>query len=175
MPKLTVPVGSKDHIQGNPKAPCTLVEYGDFQCLNCGAAYLLVKDLQRSFGDRLRFVFRNFPMTRLHAQAEAAAETAEFAATQGKYWETHDLLLENQLRLGDELFAELAQQLGMDAEKLREALDKHTFLSRVRDDFTSGVRSGVNGTPTFYINGERFNGPMDLDHMTRAMEDAIAG
>lgn len=174
MPKLTIPVSKEDHAQGRASAPCTLVEYGDYQCLNCGAAHPLVKRLQRHFGSKLRFVFRNFPMTRLHAEAENAAQVAEFAGAHGKYWEAHDLLLENQLRLGDAFYAEIAEQTGLDAAELRKALDKQTFLQRVRDDFAGGVRSGVNGTPTFYINGERFNGPMDFEHMTQAIEDAIA-
>src|SRR5215469_10964621 len=113
MPKLTVPIDEADHAQGEANAPCTLVEYGDYQCLSCGAAYPLVKRLQRHFENKLRFVFRNFPMTRLHAEAENAAQVAEFAATQGRFWEVHDLLLENQLRLGSEFYAEVAEQTGL--------------------------------------------------------------
>lgn len=174
MPKLTIAVSNEDQAQGSASAPCTLVEYGDYQCSNCGEAHPLVKRLQRHFGSKLRFVFRNFPMTRLHAQAENAAQVAEFAGAHGKFWEAHDLLLENQLRLGDAFYAEIAEQTGLDAAELRNALEKQTFLKRVRDDFGGGVRSGVNGTPTFYINGERFNGPIDFEHMASAIEGTIA-
>ncbi len=111
MATLKIPVGSQDHIEGNAKAPCTLVEYGDYECPHCGAAYPLVKQIQKHFGKKLRFVFRNFPMTNLHANAQAAAEVAEFAGTKGRFWEMHDLIFENQNRLGDDLFIELAEKL----------------------------------------------------------------
>ncbi|MFC5862311.1 DsbA family protein [Acidicapsa dinghuensis] len=173
MPKLTVPVSKEDHAEGMTDARCTLVEYGDYQCLNCGAAYPLVKRLQRHFGSQLRFVFRNFPMTRLHAEAENAAQVAEFAGAHGKFWEVHDLLLENQLRLGDALYAEIGEQCGLQLADLRDALQQQVFLKRVRDDFAGGVRSGVNGTPTFFVNDERFNGPKDFEHLSQAIEDAI--
>src|ERR1700684_1937788 len=109
MATLKIPVSGQDHIQGTAMAACTLVEYGDYECPNCGAAYPLVKDIQKHFGKRLRFVFRNFPMSRMHPSAQAAAEAAEFAATKGKFWEMHDLLYGNQDRLGVELFTELAK------------------------------------------------------------------
>jgi protein-disulfide isomerase len=171
---LKTPVGSQDHIQGNAKAPCTLVEYGDYECPHCGAAYPLVKQIQKHFGKKLRFIFRNFPMTNLHANAQSAAEVAEFAGTKGRYWEMHDLLLENQKRLGDDLFTELAQQLKIDPAALQDSLANKTFTKHVRDDFSGGVRSGVNGTPTFFINDRRHDGPIDFDHIVRAVDDAIA-
>lgn len=174
MPSLTVPVSQEDHVQGEASAPCTLVEYGDYQCPNCGDAHPLVKRLQHHFGAKLRFVFRNFPMTRLHAEAENAAQVAEFAGAHGKFWEVHDLLLENQSRLGDALYAEIAEQTGLGVAELQKALENQTFLKRVRDDFAGGVRSGVNGTPTFYINGQRFNGPVDFERLAKAIEDAVA-
>jgi protein-disulfide isomerase len=174
MSTLKIPIGGQDHVQGNAKAACTLVEYGDYECPHCGAAYPLVQQIQKHFGKRLRFVFRNFPLSQSHPNAQAAAEVAEFAASKEKFWEMHDLLFENQDRLGDELFAELATTLGLDPGELHRALLKKTFTDHVRSDFTGGVRSGVNGTPTFFINGQRYDRPMDFATMVSAIEEAIA-
>ena len=174
MSTLKIPISSLDHVQGNAMAACTLVEYGDYECPHCGAAYPLVKQLQKHFGKRLRFIYRNFPMTQLHPNAQAAAEAAEFAESKGKFWEMHDLLFENQDRLGSDLFAELASNLGLDPGELYRALAKKTFTDRVRTDFTGGVRSGVNGTPTFFIDGQRYDRPMDFDTMVKAIEESIA-
>ena len=174
MSTLKNPVSGEDHIQGDVDAPCTLVEYGDYECPHCRAAHPVIKRVERHFGKRLCFVFRNFPLTQIHANAQSAAETAEFAASEGKFWEMHDLLFENQDQLGDELYAELATQLDLDAAKLQESLENGAYTGRVRSDFTGGVRSGVNGTPTFFVNGQRHNGPADFDHLVEAIEAAIA-
>jgi protein-disulfide isomerase len=171
---LKNPVGGEDHIQGDANAEASLVEYGDYECPHCAIAHPIVKRVQRHFGKRLSFVFRNFPLTQIHFNAQAAAETAEFAGAQGKFWEMHDQLFENQDRLGDDLFAELATELNLDAAALQVALANGTYTARVRADFTGGVRSGVNGTPTFFINGQRHNGPADFDHLVKAIEAAIA-
>lgn len=173
MAALAIPVGSEDHIQGDPKAACTLLEYGDYECPHCGKAVPLVRELQAKFGQRLRFVFRNFPLTRIHANAQTAAEVAEFAASKGQFWPMHDLLLDNQTRLGDDLYAELAEELSLDFEALRSALAAEAFSGRVRADFLGGVRSGVNGTPTFYMDGERYDGARDYDSMAAAIEKAL--
>jgi protein-disulfide isomerase len=165
-----VPVSPLDHRQGDPDAPCTLVEYGDYQCPSCGLAYPLVQRVQKHFGERLLFVFRNFPLTQLHPYAEAAAETAEFAGAHNKFWEMHDLLYENQPRLGDALLHELAQQLHLVPAKVREALETKEFQPRVKADFSGGVRSGVNGTPTFFINGQRLNGSYDFNSLVDAVD-----
>jgi len=170
MSKLKTPVSDKDHSQGNPEAPVTLVEYGDYECPHCAAAHLVVQQLQAHFGEKLRFVFRNFPMSRLHRYAEAAAQTAEFAASHGKFWPMHDLLLENQPRLSRSVLEELAQGLDLDTAELATALDKYTFERRVHGDFTGGVRSGVNGTPTFFLNGERYDGIKDYQSLAAAIE-----
>lgn len=169
MTSLKTPIGDKDHIQGDPDAPVTLVEYGDYECPHCAAAHPMVQQLQARFAGKLRFVFRNFPMSRLHPNAEAAAQTAEFAASHGKFWPMHDLLLENQARLSHRVFAELAESLGLDAAELATALEKYTFERHVHLDFTSGVRSGVNGTPTFFLNGERYDGAKDYQSMAAAI------
>jgi len=174
MSTLKIAVNDEDHTQGNPAAPCTLVEYGDYECPHCRAAHPLVKRLEHHFGDQLRFVFRNFPLTQIHPYAEPAAETAEFAATQGKFWEMHDLLFKEQDRLNNELFSELATTIELDPAALLQALADGAFTDRVRTDFTGGVRSGVNGTPTFFINGQRHNGPADYDHLVKAIDEAAA-
>ena len=174
MTKLSVPVGAKDHRQGDPDAPCTLVEYGDYQCPSCGQAYPIVKRVQKHYGKRLSFVFRNFPLTQMHPFAEPAAETAEFAGANGKFWGMHDLIYENQARLGDdELLPELAKQLHLAPAKLLEALESKEFAPRVKADFSSGVRSGVNGTPTFFINGQRHDGPYDFESLVEAIDGAL--
>ena len=142
MSRLKIPANGDDHIQGASIAPCTLVEYGDYQCPYCGAAYPVVKRLQQNFGDNLRFIFRNFPLTQIHPFAELAAETAEFASSHGKFWEAHDLIYENQDKLGEELFFAIAAQLGLPEDDFTKALRKRTYLPRVRRDFSGGVRSG---------------------------------
>ena len=172
---LTVPVDpERDHIQGPADAPVTLVEYGDYQCLYCGAAYPIVNEVQARLADGLRFVFRNFPITTAHPRAEQAAEAAEAAAAQGRFWEMHDLLYENQKRLRDEDLHGYAEQLGLDVERFDQDLAEHAHAPRVREDFMSGVRSGVNGTPTFYINGARHDDSYDFDTLLAALERAAA-
>jgi protein-disulfide isomerase len=169
---LKIPVGPEDHVQGSADAECTLVEYGDYECPHCAHADPIVKRLQRHLGKRLRFVFRNFPLSQLHPHAEAAAETAEFAAARGKFWEMHDLIFENQSSLSLALFEKLAQQLGLSSADLLDALNRKEYEARVRADFTGGVRSGVNGTPTFFINGQRHNGPFEYEDLLAAIEPA---
>ena len=172
MANLKVPVSNEDHAQGPANAPVTLVEYGDYQCPHCGRAYPIVKRIQKHFGERLRFIFRNFPLNEMHPDAESAAETAEFAGANGKFWEMHDLIFENQQRLGSDLYLELAGELGLSVESLQSALENGQYQERVAADFKGGVRSGVNGTPTFYINGERHDAPFDYEDLTQAIEAA---
>ena len=173
MAKLKVPVGPADHAQGPADALVTLVEYGDYECPHCGHAYPIVKALQRRFGSQLRFVFRNFPLREIHPNAEAAAETTEFAATQDKFWEMHDLIYENQQDLSDELLSDLAKRLKLDAQGLAKALETGEFADRVQKDFSGGIRSGVNGTPTFFINGERHDADFELETLGRAIGQAL--
>jgi protein-disulfide isomerase len=173
MTKLKTPVSAEDHVQGPGDADVTLVEYGDYECPHCGHAYPMVKRIQKRFGDRLRFVFRNFPLTQAHPHAEAAAETAEFAATYGKFWEMHDLLFESQERLGRDLFLELAARLELSVPALNQVLEDRRFETRVRADFSGGVRSGVNGTPTFFINGIRNDGPSEFMELLLAVDAAM--
>jgi protein-disulfide isomerase len=172
---LTMPVSEdRDHIQGPTEAAVTLVEYGDYECPYCGAAYPIIKEVQSRMGERLRFVFRNFPIATSHPHAEQAAETAEAAATQGKFWQMHDLLYENQKRLRDPDLRDYAERLALDVERFDKELAEHVHAARVREDFMSGVRSGVNGTPTFYINGARHDDSYDVETMLAALERAAA-
>lgn len=175
MSKLSVPVNENDHLQGSPSAPCVLVEYGDYQCPSCGSAYPVVKKLQRQFGDRLAFVYRNFPLTQIHRWAESAAEVAEFSGAHHKFWEMHDALYEAQRELGTALFKRLAQALELPASELDTALEEATYRPRVRQDFTGGVHSGVNGTPTFFVNGHRHNGAYDFETLSVAIERSLGG
>ncbi|MGB2636239.1 MAG: thioredoxin domain-containing protein [Candidatus Acidiferrum sp.] len=171
---LKVPVSDQDHVQGITDAKCTLVEYGDYECPHCGHAYPIVKRVQKHFGKRLRFVFRNFPLAEMHSNAESAAETAEFAGAHKKFWEMHDALFENQEQLGGPLYLRLAQELGLPPQALREAVEKREFLSRVKSDFTGGVRSGVNGTPTFFIDGKRHDASFEYADLVEAIDAALA-
>ena len=167
-----VPVGDRDHVQGPATAPATLMEYADFECSYCGEAYPIVKEIQNRLGSRLRFVFRHFPLATIHAQAEHAAEAAEAAGAQGKFWEMHDVLFENQRALDDEDLAQYAAALGLNSSRFADELARHTHAARVREDFLSGARGGVNGTPTFFINGVRHDGSFDLDTLLGAIEAA---
>lgn len=169
--KLKPPVGAHDHVDGPSAAPATIVEYGDYECPYCGEAYPVVKALQKRLGEQLRFVFRNFPLNEAHPHAENAAEAAEAAGAQGKFWEMHDLLYENQDALAAEDLVQYAGALGLDVPRFVKEMREHRYTERVREDFRSGVRSGVNGTPTFFINGVRHDGPFDLRSLMAAIEE----
>ena len=169
-PRLRKPVDGDDHSTGPEDAPVTLVEYGDFECPYCGQAYPVVKAVQEQLGDQIRFVFRNFPITGSHPHAEHAAEASEAAAAQNHYWEMHDTLFENQSALDDQDLLEYANKLGLDVNQFRMELESGVYATDVEEDVSSGVRSGVNGTPTFFVNGERFDGNWtDADAFARAL------
>jgi protein-disulfide isomerase len=164
-----------DHIQGSHHATVTLVEYGDYECSYCRQAYFfVVKQLQNQIGEKLRLVFRNFPLSSLHPHAQDAAEAAEAANTQGKFWPMHDLLYENQQSLGGEDLVRYAKMLGLDADRFTTELRTHVHAAKVQEDFVSGIRAGVNGTPTFFINGVRHDGGHDFDSMFRAIDDYLS-
>jgi protein-disulfide isomerase len=170
---LTIPVTEDcDHIQGPADAAVTLVEYGDYECPYCGAAHPIISEVQARMAERLRFVFRNFPITTSHPHAEQAAEAAEAAAAQGRFWAMHDHLFEHQKRLSDEDLRAYAEELGLDVEVFARELAEHVHAARVREDFMGGVRSGVNGTPTFYINGARYDDPYDVETLVAALDKA---
>lgn len=170
--RLIAPVTARDHVIGAADAPLTLVEYGDFECPYCRQAFPVVHEVRRDLGARLRFVFRHFPLTRIHAHAQHAAEAAEAAGAQGAFWQMHDRLFERQFALDDEHLQEYAAELGLDAERLAGELQAGTHRERVRGDFSSGVKSGVNGTPTFFINGVRHDGAYDSATLLAALERA---
>jgi protein-disulfide isomerase len=174
MATLKVPVTAEDHIQGEPDAPVTFMEYGDFECPHCGRAYPIVKQVQEHFGRQLRFVYRHFPLSEAHPHAQGAAEASEFAGAHGKFWEMHDLLFENQDRLNGPLYVELARPLGLDPVALRKALETRQFAPKVRADFSGGARSGVNGTPTLFINGRRHDAGFDYQDLTYAIEGELS-
>jgi protein-disulfide isomerase len=168
MSRLRVPVTQHDHCLGPPNAAVTLVEYGDYECPHCGLAHPIVKLVREHFGDNLQFVFRHFPLSQAHPNAESAAEAAEYAGAHGRFWEMHDGIYENQDRLGLPLLFALVGALGLSESDLRNALVNGEYEPKVRGDFLGGVRSGVNGTPTFFINGQRHDG-------SYAFEDLVAG
>src|SRR5438128_4750978 len=172
MAQLKIIVGPEDHAQGLIDAPITLVEYGDYECPHCGRAYPIVKAIQQQMGPRLRFVYRNFPLRESHPHAEQAAEAAEAAAAQGKFWEMHDRLFERQFALDGEYLIEYAGDLGLDVARFRKELASGAYAPRVREDFRSGVTSGVNGTPTFFINGVRHDDSWELEPLLAALEEA---
>ncbi len=169
MADLTAAVTGEDHQQGSADAAATLVEYGDYQCPDCGAAFKIVKQVQQHFGDKLRFVYRNFPLE-MHPMAEPAAEAAEFAATQGKFWEMHDAIYEHQSSLSEAMLERTGEQLGLDRNRVRQAIEESEFEQRIEADMESGDQSDVQGTPTFFINGKQLTGSYDL----RSLEQAIA-
>ncbi len=157
-PRLVTPVNDADHAAGEADAAITLVEYGDFECPHCGRAHPILQQLQEKMGADLRLVFRNFPVRESHPHAEHAAEAAESAARQGKFWAMHDQLFEHQDALDDDDLLDYAAAIGLDPDAVAEDLEAGTYEAKVREDFMDGVRSGVNGTPTFFVNGERFDG-----------------
>ena len=166
---LAVPVSDLDHVAGSLHAPVVVVEYGDFECPICQSSEPAVKHLREMHGAKLAFVFRHYPLEDAHPNALLAAEATEAAGAQGKFWEMHDALYENQEDLGQPLIESLVEQLQLDAGKFATDLETRAFQSRVKKDFMGGVRSGVNGTPGLFINGERFDQGWDEESLTRAL------
>lgn len=170
---LSEPAGERDHLRGRSDAPVTLLEYADFECPYSGHAYFVARQLQEDLGDKLNFVFRNFPLTQIRPHALPAALAAEAADMQGAFWEMHDLLFEQQHRLEPEYLIAFAQVLGLDIEQFIIDMTSDRAAARVRQDFVGGIRSGVDGTPTFYINGKRHNGPYDYETLKKAIEAEV--
>ena len=163
--RLKPAVNSKDHIQGNKNAPLELVEYGDYQCVHCGHAYPIIKAVQEAMGDNLKFVFRNFPLSNAHPDAFKAAVAVEAAALQHKFWEMHDIIYENQELLDWENLLLYAKSIGLDLTRFKADIKKDSVSAKIEEDFESGIRSGVNGTPTFFINGERYEGNWEANDL----------
>jgi protein-disulfide isomerase len=175
MSMLTVAVSECDHIRGSAEAPVIMVEYADFECPFCGQAYPIVKALERSLGNTLAVVFRHFPMASVHPYAQLAAEAAEAAGAQDNFWEMHDMLFENQDALAPSDLLVYAAALRLDEKKFARDLSEHRYVPKVREDFMSGARSGVNGTPSFFINGVRHTGPYDFPSLLAAIEYVAKG
>jgi NhaA family Na+:H+ antiporter len=173
VPRLTVPVGERDHVKRSLDAPVLLVEYGDYECPHCQEVYPILYELKERMGNRIAYVYRHFPISRQHPNAQLAAEAAEAAAAQGKFWEMHHRLFTHQNELGFDDLLHHARAIGLDTDLFRRALEEHTYAGRVREDFLSGVRSGVNGTPTFYINGTRYDGAWDFESLLEAIEKPL--
>jgi len=166
---LTLPDPERDHISGSADGLIRLLEYGDYECPFCAEVQPIVKEIQRRLSDDLLFGFRNFPLTNIHPHSEHAAEAAEAAGMQKNFWSMHDTLFENQRALDDDDLAEYAAELGLDETRLIREVTASVYAPRIREDFKSGVRGGVNGTPTFFINGERYDGPLDLKNLLNAL------
>jgi protein-disulfide isomerase len=163
----------RDHIIGTPTALVTLVEYGDYECPYCQQAHFVLQELMTQLSDQVRLVFRNFPLAEMHPHAARAAEAAECASAQGAFWDMHDTLYERQQALEDEDLVSYAAELALDLKRFQFELFNGIHRPRVRQDFMSGVRSGVNGTPSFFINGERHDGPWDLYSLSTAVTARI--
>ena len=166
------PVGTRDHARGPMDAPVTLVKYGDYECPYCGEAHPVLKELQERVGEQVRFVFRHFPLDTVHPRARRAAQAAEAAASQDRFWEMHDLLYERQGELGEVDLMRYAAELGLDLRRFEEDLTSDHHAWRIEEDRLGGDRAGVRGTPAFFVNGVRYTGPMDLDGLLAAVEEA---
>jgi protein-disulfide isomerase len=167
--QLKLPDPERDHFQGTNDAPIALLEYGDYECPFCGEVQPIVREIQRRLGDDLCFAFRHFPLTNVHPHAEHAAEAAEAAAEQGSFWVMHETLFANQDALDDEALAEYAAALGLNEMRLMQEVISGAHARRIREDFKSGVRAGVNGTPCFFINGRRYDGERALEPLLAAL------
>lgn len=174
MTTLQPPVGPGDHITGSSDPVLTICEYGDYQCPYCGEAYPMVKMLMAEHGDRVRLAFRNFPLTDMHPQAMNAAVVAEFCGEKGKFWEAHDLLYEHQAELGDELYSRIITELGLSLDEAQQAIESGRLVPLVQKQLYEGIRSGVNGTPCFFLNGNRLDSPGGWGDLPQAVEQFLA-
>jgi len=173
-PTLAVPIGPLDHRRGGAAATLTLVEYGDFECPQCAQAYPILQGIQDKLGDQLQFVFRHFPITSAHPHAQRAAEAAEWAGAQGRFWDMHDGLYRRRAKLSEAAIVEVASEIGLDPVGLRQSWSSHAHFQRVKDDFRGGLRSEVAGTPTFFIQSVRYDGQWDGDNLERALAEAAS-
>jgi protein-disulfide isomerase len=171
--RLTTPVTERDHVSGSEAAPVTLVEYGNFECIHCGRAFPVIKQLQALLGDDLRFVFRHFPTEQTHPHSLRAAEAAEAAHEQGKFWEMHDQLFEHQTALEDRYLTHYAKRIGLNVEQFEGQMADHVFLRQIQDDFELSLfEEHITGTPTLYFNEVRYTGATDLESLLQAVQHA---
>jgi protein-disulfide isomerase len=171
---ITTNIREYDHAWGNYNAPLQLIEYGDYECPYCGQAYPMVKNMQKKFDQDLVFVFRNFPWTRIHPFAFAAAVATEAAALQNKFWEMHDIVFENQESLGNEALLQFAVVVGLDIRRFKQDMIRPELQDKVRSDFETGIRAGVNRTPTFFVNGRRYEGHLHEEQLEQFLEQQLA-
>jgi protein-disulfide isomerase len=167
--RLLLPIHDEDHVHGPASADFTLVEYGDYECPDCGRLFHIIRDLQASLGERLRIVYRHYPLSGIHPQAQEAAEAAEAAGVQDRFWQMHDLLFENQNALKRKDLISYAERLELDTERFRHELKREDFRDRVREDFRLGVQNGVYGTPGLFLNGVRHDGAWDRDTLLKEL------
>ena len=165
-------VNNSDHLKGNLNANLEIVEYGDFECPHCAAAHPIIEKIMKEFGRQIKFIFRNFPLSEMHANAREAAKAAEAAGLQGKYWEMHNSIFENQEYLQPNDFVKRAEKLGLDIQKFKMDMQNPIIGDKIDSDFESGIRSGVNGTPSFFINGNKFDG--DASNLYQLIQESIA-
>src|SRR5438552_15060182 len=169
---LVVPVSERDHSQGLATAAVTLVQYGDYECPYTRQATTIVRTIQPQLGDQLRFVFRNFPLTEIHPHALHAALAAEAAAVQGKFWQMHDYIFHHQHTLEDADLEQFAEAVGLDLPQYTCALAEQRALARIQEDVEGGERSGVQGTPTFFINGVLYRDSWEQDALLPTLQAA---
>jgi len=155
---MSIKINEKDHVQGNENAKIELIEYGDYECPYCGEAYPIIKKVQKELGNNLKFIFRNFPLVEMHPFALHAAIASEAAAEQGKFWEMHDILYENQKNLKDSDLIKYAEKIDLDVSKFEEDFNSNNIYQKIKEDFDSGVKNEIQGTPAFFINGKPFEG-----------------
>jgi NhaA family Na+:H+ antiporter len=170
---LVIPVAANEHAIGPTDAPVTLVEYGDYECPDCLNAVPIVGELRKRLGDRVRFVFRHFPLSSVHPRASVAAMAAEAAGAQGKFWEMHETLFKHQKELADLDLPHLALMTGLELYRFEREMESDAWSRRVRENFDGGEKSGVRGTPTFFINGKRYRGKITVDAMQAALESEL--
>ncbi len=169
--KQTVPVNiGSDHIRGSINAPITLVEYGDYECPYTGMAYSIIKQIMKQFGDNIYIVFRDFPLNDIHPHAQHAAEAAEAAAAQEKFWQMHDYLFEHQKALDDNHLLEYAQKVGLDIDRFKKEMSGHIYAPVINESLRNGIDSGVEGTPTFFVNGVHYEDSWDLDTFSNVLK-----
>ena len=171
---LVVPVIERDHSQGPTTAAVTLVQYGDYECPYTRQSTTIVRAIQQQLGEQLRFVFRNFPLTEIHPHALHAALAAEAAAAQGKFWQMHDTIFHHQHTLEDADLEQFAEAVGLDMQQFARDMEERPYISRIEEDLKSGIRSGVRGTPTFFINGVLYPGSWEQEALLAALEEAGA-
>jgi protein-disulfide isomerase len=167
---LTFPVSGRDHISGALDAPMQLLEYGDYECPFCGLAQPVVGEVQNRFEQRLCFAFRHFPIVSAHPHALQAAMAAEAAGAHGRFWDMHERLYAHQGALDDDMLLYHAAQLGLDLDRFASDMIDQRHLIRIREDLSSGARSGVNGTPTFFVNGLRYEGVPEVAALSVALD-----